>query len=71
MLKYLKEKATHSLKNIESRISQIEQEVNDAISNMSDDDLRSIARDTLIGSRTKELREQEKHIKEFRPLIKD
>ena len=68
---YLKEKATHSLKNIESRISQIEQEVNDAISNMSDDDLRSIARDTLIGSRTKELREQEKHIKEFRPLIKD
>ena len=67
---YTREKATHSLNVIQSKIQHISEDVDTLLSNMSVEELQKIARQSLIESRSRELMEQEQHIIDFRPIIK-
>lgn len=66
---YTREKASHTLSVIQSKIDNIEKDVDSMLSDMSIEELQRIARMSLIESRSRELKEQEKHILDFRPLL--
>lgn len=66
---YAREKATHALSVIQSKIEGVGKDVDSMLSNMTNEELQRIARLSLIESRSRELQEQERHIMEFRPLL--
>lgn len=63
---YLKEKVLHTIDRIRNRIGHIEEEVNDMLPSLDIDELRELAKRTLIAMRSSEMVKQQERIVQFR-----
>lgn len=63
---YLKEKVLHTIGKIHNRITHIEEEVNNMLPSLSMEELRELAKHTLITLQSQEMIKQEERINAFR-----